>query len=90
MGTAQISDHTEVSITKLRTHTDPTKLVFTLLTSHMAEYKSMSNQGRCQTDKRCSLATSVLFDCALALAALLRVAFDPIGGFGVVPTLLRP
>jgi len=90
IGAAQISDHTQVSMTKLRTHTDPTELVFTLLTSHMAEYKGMSNQGCCQTYKRYSLATSVLLDRALALAALLRVALNPIGGFRVVPALLRP
>jgi hypothetical protein len=78
-------------ITPTLTHANPTKLVSTLLTRHMA-----SNQNPSDADNiihpidKDSLAPSIFLNRALALTTLLRVTLDPIRSLAVVPTFFQP
>ena len=58
------------------------------LASHMASTKTLVK--RRNIDIRDLLATSVLLDGALALAALLRVALDPVRRLAVIAAFLQP
>ena len=70
------------------THAHPAELIFAFLTGHMA---NRGGQRRIHKLKAFhALASTVLLNCTLALAALLRVTLDPVGSLTIVLTLLEP
>jgi len=72
-----------------RTHAHPTKLVFALLTRHMA--LTPVHQTHIQKPvAQHSLAPPILLNRTHTHTTLLGIALDPIRRLAVVPTLLEP
>ena len=90
MGLYRVSCTSALTTRGRRTHAHPTKLVLALLAGHVAVSMLATSDIGGESCKIDALAAAVLLYSALALAALLRVALDPIRRFAVVLALLQP